>query len=175
MSFDMVEWQRRDPESGLIQPWFTHPALDEIQTWDLTHKDVLEWGGGHSTLWWASRCAFVATFENKPEWAEWIRSHRLANVMVKDQSWEEAARDPFSGERFLPDIVVIDGVARLECLKAALTLPRPLTIIFDNWQQDFVFISPEAEALMEPFREYGKLYVQPGHTNIDADAEEKVA
>jgi hypothetical protein len=148
--------QRFDLVTGEIQPWFTHLALDEIQEWDLHDKVVLEWGGGCSTLWWAGRCRWVLTVEADRSWYQWIVSEAQArgidNITVihrpLDLSAEEFTAVPVS---CTPNIAIIDGPRRLSCLAKVLTLTRPLTVIFDNWQQDGAFVSSDAEVLMRPY------------------------
>jgi hypothetical protein len=160
VSIPLMYGQRLDPVSGICQPWYTAGALDVIQEWDVKDKIVLEWGGGMSTLWWASRVKHVFLVETNPKWI------KLApNVTLREISPDRTDVDCYEAvpEGCKPDIVIVDGSRRMECLKKALTLPRPLTIIFDNWQQDGVFIEPEAEALMEPFKQYGQFFVQADH------------
>jgi hypothetical protein len=156
--------QRVDRVTGLIEPWFTHSALDEIQEWDLYDKIVLEWGGGHSTLWWGTRCRHVFTIETDRDWCAWISAKAgefgISNVTVLHRD-SESPLDFYLKipEGCRPDVVVIDGESRrFECLEKAIALPRPVTIIFDNWQQEGAFISPEGEALMRPF--LGTSYAQ---------------
>ena len=83
---DLWESQRLDRVTGLVQPWFTHSALDEIQEWDLHDKVVLEWGGGHSSLWWGTRCCRVFTIETNQDWCAWISAKAdelgITNVTV---------------------------------------------------------------------------------------------
>jgi hypothetical protein len=50
-----------------------------------------------------------------------------------------------------PDIVVVDGAYRLACLAKTLTLPRPLSVIFDNWRKGEPWRWYGAEALMGPY------------------------
>lgn len=160
--------QRLDPTTGLIQPWFTHAALDEIQEWSLEDQVVLEWGGGASTLWWGRRCRQVFTVELRAEWCAWIAAQAeavgIGNLTVLHRpptvSVQAYVRIP---EGCAPDIVAIDGTQRLACLAKALTLPRPLTVICDNWQQDDSFISPEAEILMRPFLGVSYPDIHPAH------------
>ncbi len=154
--------RKRDPSNGLILPWFTHGALDEILTWDLAGKTVLEWGGGESTAWWASKARTVATVEHDPTWAFDLTcsSHR-GNVIVLAVTGDDVATYARIPEGIAPNVVCIDGLYRTECLRAALALPRPVTIIFDNWQQDFVYLDPAAVDLMAPYP--GRFYVQADH------------
>jgi hypothetical protein len=164
----LIEGQRLDSTDGLVQPWFTHGALDEIQEWDLREKVVLEWGGGCSTLWWGKRCRHVFTIETSLEWCEWISAQAVALSIVNISIFHRAIT--VAPEVYLeipedcaPDIVVIDGWIRLACLRKALALPRPIAVIFDNWQQDGSFISPEAEGLMKPFLGMSYPQMHPAH------------
>jgi hypothetical protein len=165
----LVEGQRIDRMTGLVQPWFTHAALDEIEEWALYDKVVLEWGGGHSTLWWGTRCRQVFTVETSREWCEWISAQAgargIGNISILHRP-PEIPRETYVQipEGCAPHIVVIDGwIGRLACLRKALTLPRPVTVIFDNWQQDASFISPEAETLMKPFLGTSYPQIHPAH------------
>lgn len=158
----MNTWEVVD-ERGLLMPWYTHSALEVIRRWDITGKVVLEYGGGHSTKWWASRAKHVHTIEADRHWYQTICGWGLANVEVHLRDANPAGRYAQVPDGCRPDVVIIDGEHRLECLKATLALPRPLTLIFDNWQQDFVFVDATAEAMMQPYS--GRFYVQPDHRN----------
>ncbi len=158
-------WQRLDRKIGLVQPWYTHPALDVIQAQDLSDKTVLEWGGGCSTLWWAKRAKRVFTIEAHREWWEWITG-QLAKRNINNAFVECRWPEPLEGYLAMPegyrfDIVCIDGSERTNCLKKALTLPKPLTIICDNWQQYGVYVDEEAEKFMAPHP--GVVFPQPGY------------
>lgn len=148
--------RRADPVTGETQPWYTHAALDEVQRWKLAGKTVLEWGGGSSSLWWAGRCGQVFTIDDDLEWCAWIRaqaaSRGLANLSVIHRPSNLPA-DDFTRvpEGCAPDIVVIDGARRIECLARAVTLPRPLTVIFDNWRKGEPSFWHGGEALMAPY------------------------
>lgn len=166
--------QRIDPRFGILMPWYTHGALDYLTDLstrgELASKGVLEWGGGASTFWWSRAAAFVYTIEAHQEWAVWIvetaKARGFHNIVV-ERRWPDPldtylAVEAKTGQ---PQIVCIDGSERTACLEKALTLPRPLTIIVDNWQQDFVYIDERAEKLMEPHREHGRFFVQADHAN----------
>ena len=155
--------RRADPITGETQPWYTHAALDEVQRWELAGRTVLEWGGGSSSLWWAGRCGQVFTIDDDAEWCAWIRaqaaSRGLTNLRVihrpSNLPADEFTRVP---DGCAPDIVVIDGARRIECLARAVTLPRPLAVIFDNWRKGEPSVWHGGEALMAPYR--GVSYAQ---------------
>lgn len=168
--------RRRDRKSGLVQPWFTHGALDEIETWDLRGKRILEWGGGLSTFWWGDRVGhggYVLTVEHvSSTWIAALASEIENYHQIELQVLGEATGlDATEYSRTPPgrwDVVVVDGEPchmRTDCLRAALLLPRPLILICDNWMQDYVYDDPVAEILMAPFAASGAFYIQPDHTD----------
>lgn len=162
--------QRFDHSNGLIEPWLTNPAMDVIKKWDLSDKVVLEYGGGASTIWWANKAKFVYTIETNTKWMQSISYYFLGMYGINVQLYhrpinegDQSRVDEYTAipEGCKPDIVVVDGILRYECIQKALTLPRPLTLIVDNWQQDYVFMCPAAEELLKPFE--GSFYIQPDH------------
>lgn len=176
----VAEWQWLDESCGLWYPWYTIGALEEISTWDLKDKNVFEYGGGRSTLWWANKAKSVFSIERTDEyWTivnEFIRSNNLQNCQChKVTACEGIQADMdkyvnyidyrFPIARF--DIVIVDDIFRYECMVKALTLPRPLTLIVDNWCQDFVFRCPAAEDLMKTYP--GEFYIQEDHTNHEGN------
>jgi hypothetical protein len=106
--------------AGRPVPWYTFPATDFLSVVDFGDADVLEFGGGYSTLWWAERARTVVSIESEPGWAERIREWlaRNDNVEVVLQQDEEAYVNYPRGRRF--DVVVIDGEARARCAETAL-------------------------------------------------------
>lgn len=169
----LSDFQRFDPTNNLVEPWLTHPALDVIKGWDLSDKQVLEWGSGLSTIWWANKCRYVMSIEANPQWfADVIKLRDENNLQEKAEinyrncnEGDQEKIDFYTDvpKWYTPDIVIVDGILRYECILKALTLCRPLILIIDNWQQDYVFICPAAEKALEGFT--GNVYVQPDHTN----------
>ena len=47
-------------------PWYTYPAIDFLLLRDYRDKNILEFGSGQSTLWWAARAKFVLSLEEDP-------------------------------------------------------------------------------------------------------------
>ena len=167
----LSDFQRFDPTNNLVEPWLTHPAMDVIKTWDLSNKKVLEWGSGLSTIWWAEKCEQVYAIEANSKWFADVNTmlyskndYTNATLVYRNVNEGDQTKIDFYTEIpawFEPDIVVVDGVLRYECILKALTLKRPLILIVDNWQQDYVFICPAAEKALEGFT--GNVYVQPDH------------
>lgn len=181
MSFNppkVAEWQWLDESCGLWYPWYTLPALEEISKWDLKEKVVLEYGGGKSTLWWREKAKKVVTVEANESWLKMIdhelRGARESNCTLLYCPINEGdqlrkfeyinAADPLNHSY---DIVVVDGILRTECLEKGISLlsERGGKIIADNFDQSYVWISPKAIEIMQPYK--AEYHVQRDHTNHD--------
>lgn len=167
---ELCEFQKIDPSNNLVMPWLTHPALDEICKWDLKNKKVLEWGAGASTLWWASKCKEVYSIEANENWFSLINRQKPDNVGLSFRPCNEGDQTKINfytavPKDFIPDIVVVDGILRYECILKALTLQRPLTLIVDNWKQSGIFMCPAAEDVMRDYE--GAFHEQADHKDND--------
>ena len=172
---ELVEWQIIDPDNGLVMPWWTHPFLNQLKTWDLKDKTWLEFGGGRSTAWLRNKCKWVDTIEANEEWANQAFMDCFQNDLENGQIYSKTLPDGVQERKqeyfdLIPtdreyDIISVDGIWRYECLQWALEhfKKRGGIIIADNWQQDFVWISPAAEELMKPYKI--NRFPQPNHTN----------
>lgn len=170
----LSDFQIFDPTNSLVFPWLTHPALDVIKSWDLSEKKILEWGSGLSTAWWADKSLHVVAIEANQGWFkevyDLLREKKLENVDLLFRNVNEGDQTKIDfytdiPARYQPDIVVVDGVLRYECIQKALTLPRPLTLIVDNWMQSYVFMCPAAVEIMKEYP--GEIYEQVDHTDND--------
>lgn len=167
--------QRIDPANRLIEPWFTHGALDEIKTWDMSDKNILMFGAGMGDRWLASKCKSIYVVERKEEWyvkgLQEIQIHNVENITYlyrpcNDGSGSEEYYCEIP-EGLKIDIIIVDDAYRYECIIKALTLKRPLILIVDNWQQDYIFICPSA---IETLRDYkGKYFIQPDHKDHEGN------
>lgn len=169
----LSDFQRFDATNNLVEPWLTHPALDVIKGWDLSDKKLLEWGSGLGTIWWADKCKHVVSIEANGQWFADVNerlienklNHKVDLIYRNCNEGDQTKIDFYTDvpEWYKPDIIVVDGILRYECVLKALTFDRPLTLIVDNWQQDYVFICPAAEEALKGFT--GNAYIQPDHTN----------
>src|SRR5277367_2425854 len=66
--------------AGEPTPWYTYPAIDFLARRDFSERNVLEFGGGQSTLWWSKRARSVLTIEEDIVWFESLRSRIAGNV-----------------------------------------------------------------------------------------------
>ncbi len=99
-------------------PWYTYPAIDFLKYRDYADRLILEFGGGHSTLWWAERAEHVVSFEGDQDWYQEIHGSMPDNVNLFYVSTENKANNiklindsltnlPYSKY----DVVIIDEVA----------------------------------------------------------------
>lgn len=106
---------------GQCIPWYTYPAIDFLSTMDFSEQSVLEFGSGHSTVWWSQRARVVLSIEDDPKWFEFVTSmlSRRQNVdLVLCQDPLQYANRPL-GRKF--DLIIIDGGKRNLCAESALS------------------------------------------------------
>lgn len=118
---------------GAPVPWYTYPMIEYLRQFDLSDVRVFEYGSGHSTLFWASRCAEVIAVEHNRQWYEYMRDRLPGNVrlILKELPEEYAAAITDAGGEF--QIIVIDGEWRLECAKKSVdSLSRLGMFLVDN-------------------------------------------
>ncbi len=68
--------------NGRPVPWYTYPAIDFLAQRDFQDRNVLEIGGGQSTLWWSARARSVLTIEENQEWCIRLKSQSAKNVSL---------------------------------------------------------------------------------------------
>jgi len=142
--FDIIEIQSGNFRSvrekmavdkhGQPLPWYTYPAIEFLRQIDFTNKEVFEFGSGNSTLFWSQRAKSVTSVEHDPEWFDLVhsRSSMLANVSIVLRVEKEAYVNEIR-RHFGFDVVVIDGLCRLTCVRESLRALRPGgIIILDN-------------------------------------------
>lgn len=136
-------------------PWYTYPAFDFLAGKDYTGKRILEFGAGHSTLWWMQRAAEVVGIEGSEAWL------RILQTRISEQSRDRQGalspavtlhlmRSPtddlrplLKGRQF--DLIVIDGPDGAGCNRAQaaqyiidLNLLAPGgAVIFDDSEGSF--------------------------------------
>jgi predicted O-methyltransferase YrrM len=158
------EWQHRDPETGLVLPWYVKSFLLDLITWDLKERKVLELGGGSSSLWWNKKAGEVLTVEASREWAEAIAAK---GVTVAIAEFKELFIQWASGMPNYYDIAIIDCEPiewRDLCIAPALRTLKPGGhLIFDNWMQPSVGWLPSEETQRLVTSLPHVIYSQAGH------------
>jgi predicted O-methyltransferase YrrM len=138
-------------------PWWTYRAVDAVESWLAARPHpirIFEYGSGASTLWLARRGDEVHSVEHDRRFAEFLRpllagaadvDLRVVEPTPSEHPVVSSQKDGQAGLDFAGyvaaigdvrgsfDLIVIDGRARADCLRAAL--PRLSTdglIVFDN-------------------------------------------
>lgn len=132
-------------------PWIVYEAIDWLESFLTREMQVLEWGSGGSTIFFAKRAQSVVTIEHDPAWyAALLRQLWQSNITnvrlvlcppeeaeTEDEAYAstDAAHKELSfrsyaeaidsyPDRFF-DLVVVDGRARQACIRHALVKIRP--------------------------------------------------
>jgi hypothetical protein len=105
--------------AGRPVPWYTFPITDFLSVAEFADSDVLEFGGGYSTLWWAERARSVTSVESDPKWYEFLTGELAGfeNVELALVTDPEAYANYGRGRSF--DVVIVDGDSRAQCAETA--------------------------------------------------------
>ncbi len=129
--------QRAD---GTPTPWYTYPAIDFLEQRNFSGRNVLEFGGGQSTLWWSKRAKSVLAIDEDSAWFEALRSRVGDNVTLHHVPADIKTRSVVAIKRILDassvakfDVIVVDGHLRSEVAGLAFDYLMPDgAIIIDN-------------------------------------------
>ena len=177
---------RRHPD----EPWLTRQANEMLASLILPTDVGLEFGSGRSTLWLARRAHRLTSVEHDRSWHQAVTrqlaENGIANVeyLFREQDVEEAAGDR-SGyvrvvDRFAEqslDFVLVDGIYRLDCVRAVLGRLKPGgMLILDDAQRYLpsASVSPGARqerdgvasaewsAILETVRDWRSIWTSSG-------------
>ncbi|MBE9223250.1 glycosyltransferase [Cyanobacterium stanieri LEGE 03274] len=115
-------------------PWYTYPAIEFLEDKIKPDSIVFEFGGGNSTLWWASKAKQVISIESDQSWYDQIKQKMPDNVQLNLEIDEKKYADfinQYPDQYF--DVVIVDGINRNNCLETSLNkLKHNGLLIFDN-------------------------------------------
>lgn len=106
-------------------PWIPYNAMQRIRQLARSEWNILEYGAGMSTIWFAHHCRKVHSIELDESWYRKVLTmldqRALKNVDVELRNEENyAALSEFADASF--DFVMIDGTWRDRCVAATLRL-----------------------------------------------------
>ena len=108
-------------------PWYSYPCVDFLRHRPFQERIVLEFGGGQSTLWWATRARNVVTVEEDGNWLARLAKKVPSNVDLYhipsvDRNACVDSVVAMLGDRpeSAYDVIVIDGLWRFELIDVAL-------------------------------------------------------
>lgn len=117
-------------------PWYNIKLIHFLNNFLQKNFDIFEYGGGNSTLYYASKVKSVSTIEGKQEWIDFINKNKqnLHNIKVQKcniiQNFSLEINN-FTTKEF--DIVVVDSRDRAKCLMQSVKhLKQNGIIILDN-------------------------------------------
>lgn len=158
-------------------PWMNYAAIAFLDDFLTEHARVFEWGMGGSTVFWQARAQDVISVEHDVGWFEAAQeslatAHQTSKMpnMILEEPDNEANADFASGakqyqgksfERYVRsidqfaentfDVIVVDGRARMACLRQAPSRLAPNgVIVLDN--SDYTRYQPELEAFWDAHR-----------------------
>jgi hypothetical protein len=125
---------------GKCIPWYTYPAIDFLTQRAFEGRNILEFGGGQSTLWWSKRAQGVLTIEENSDWYERLRCQIGSNVTLHYCPADRVTRtitpiknliDAYPIRAF--DVIIVDGHLRRELTALAFSYMSPEgAILLDN-------------------------------------------
>jgi len=119
----------------------TYSAIRLLEDRLPASTSVLEWGAGASTLFFQDRVQQVVSVEHNGEWFEQLGSQVGAAVTLKfAPTKDEYIRPKFEEQEVSQfDLIVVDGIHRIECLEQAenLVSPRGVILLDDSTRSEY--------------------------------------
>lgn len=126
-------------------PWYTYPAIEQLRLWDFSDCDILEYGCGNSTKWWASRTKTITSIESSKLWYEIVLQNKPDNCRLILSEVDSNTIVPKQIEEYINvidkleffNVIIIDGVdklsARKRCTEKAIShLKSGGLLVVDN-------------------------------------------
>lgn len=139
-------------------PWFTYPAIEFLAQFDFSQKRIFEFGAGNSTLFWGARARAVVSIENDESWHGHLAARVPDNVRLVYVPQPAAYVSSLGEQEGDFDVIVVDGIERLACSRAATTKLRAGgLVILDNadWHTGCAAILRQAGLLQVDLTGFG--------------------
>lgn len=100
----------------MYQPFMCNASIKKYEDLIFNGAKILELGAGYSTLWLAEKDVFVESYEHNPTWFENMnRMLKSEQINVHFHESYDNAISEYPQDYF--DIIVVDGINRLECVE----------------------------------------------------------
>jgi len=133
-------------KTGEPIPWYTYPSIDFLKVRDFKKRNILEFGGGQSTLWWAKRAEKVITLEGDQDWYFYLKNKCPKNVElhhVIQQSRHESVKSVnrvLNSNKYTSfDVIIIDGLYRENMIPISMQLLSIDGIIICDDSENYSF------------------------------------
>ena len=127
--------ERPCDDTGSPLPWMAFPMIALLRERITKEHSLFEFGSGFSTEFYAGLAKSVVSIEHDHAWIERIQSKLPTNAKVQHQPLDSdgeycrAAQESDTP----PDVVIIDGRDRVNCLKQTLPCcPATTVFVFDD-------------------------------------------
>jgi hypothetical protein len=119
-------------------PWLTYPCVDFLAPRLGADWQVFEFGAGASTLFFSQRVRAVTSVEHDENFATSLRGKLPAHARLLVRP---AGSETYAGALLEcpqpPDLVLVDGVDRPQCLDVALQcLPAKAVLVLDDAERE---------------------------------------
>jgi hypothetical protein len=118
--------------SGAPIPFYTYPAIDFLVQRNFEDRNILEFGGGQSTLWWSMRARSVLTIEDNSDWYAWLSSQIKSNVTLHHLPFVGATGTITAVKKVIDahpirtfDVIIVDGHLRRAATEVAFSYLAP--------------------------------------------------
>lgn len=119
--------------NGIPRPWFNYPAIQFLDTLDLSAKKIFEWGAGNSTRYFKYRGSVTYSVEHEKSWAQSLSKELDCEIVYLADANDYVNELVNQNQHF--DVILIDGELRQLCAKTFLHYIKshsPSMLIFDN-------------------------------------------
>lgn len=149
------------------EPWWNWGAIQYLERNLPSSGNAFEWGSGASTLWLTSHGLQVTAIESEAAWAEKVAERcptakvlhmpgHATGTLRLEEPWVGDSQTPYFDDYVAAiddaapeslDVVVIDGVCRVDCARHVAPKLKPTGIVvLDDTHWDFIRPAGEAFA-----------------------------
>lgn len=127
-------------KKGRPSIWYSPSMMDFFRTIDFRDKSILEFGAGHSTLWWSRHAKSVCAMEDNDDWYQYLSPKVADNVnLIEIKEDPNVAWETVKDQKF--DLIIVDcnggSMDRVICNEWATKLVTDNgAILFDNSEED---------------------------------------
>jgi hypothetical protein len=146
---------------GRAVPMMSYGLVEYLLGLDLSSFEVLELGGGGSTVFWAGRAKSVLTLETNAEWVKALQMQRLPNVEARLSTPDTLSSDVLALGRKFHAIVIDLAANRCRLAQRAIEILQPGGfVILDNsdWYPNAARALRDADLIQVDFHDFRPLH-----------------
>lgn len=113
-------------------PWMNYPVINFLDERLSSEHIVFEYGSGNSTKWFSGRVKAVTSIEHDSEWGEIVKPGLPSNSTLELHTTKEEyinSLSEFSIRESPPDVVIVDGKWREECIREAIGVLKESSVV----------------------------------------------